>query len=61
MAIGVIIFTLASVAAGLAPNGGFLVLARVLQGFGGAMVLPTTVSLINATFRGKERGIAFAI
>lgn len=61
MVIGVIIFTLASVAAGLAPNGGFLVFARVLQGFGGAMVLPTTVSLINATFRGKERGIAFAI
>ena len=33
----------------------------MLQGVGGAMVLPTTLSLINATFRGRERGIAFAI
>jgi MFS family permease len=38
-----------------------MILARVLQGFGGAMVLPTTLSLVNANFQGKERGIAFAV
>ena len=32
-----------------------------MQGVGGAMVLPTSLSLINAGFRGRERGIAFAV
>lgn len=61
LVIGVAVFTAASVAAGLAPDGALLIAARVLQGVGGAMVLPATMSLINATFRGKERGIAFAV
>src|SRR4051812_39814625 len=61
MLIGVVIFTLASVLAALAPSAGLLVLARLVQGVGGAMILPTTLSLINATFRGRERGIAFAV
>src|SRR6478736_3618865 len=59
--VGVAIFTLASVAAALAPTGGFLIGARLVQGVGGAMILPTTLSIINATFRGKERAIAFAV
>jgi EmrB/QacA subfamily drug resistance transporter len=59
--IGVIVFTAASIFAGLSVNGASLIAARVVQGVGGAMVLPTTLSLINATFRGRERAIAFAI
>ena len=47
--------------AALAPTGEFLIFSRVIQGIGGAMILPTTLSLINATFRGRERGIAFAV
>lgn len=58
---GVGIFALASVAASLAPTGDLLIAARLVQGVGGAMVLPTTLSLINATFRGRERAIAFAV
>lgn len=58
---GVIIFAAASVFAAVASSGELLILARIVQGVGGAMVLPTTLSLINATFRGKERGIAFAV
>jgi len=58
---GVAIFAASSVLAALSPSGDLLIASRVLQGVGGAMVLPTTLSLINATFRGKERGIAFAI
>ena len=58
---GVAVFTAASVFAGLSPDGPFLIASRVLQGVGGAMVLPATTSLINATFRGRERAIAFAI
>src|SRR6185312_3697392 len=61
LVLGVTVFTLASVFAGLAPSGDALILARVIQGVGGAMVLPTTLSIINATFRGKDRAIAFAI
>lgn len=58
---GVGIFALASVEASLAPTGDLLIVARLVQGVGGAMVLPTTLSLINATFRGRERAIAFAV
>lgn len=61
MLIGVVIFALSSVAAAYAPTGDILILARLVQGVGGAMILPTTLSLINATFRGRERGIAFAV
>lgn len=61
MLIGVVVFVVASVMAGLAPTGQFLILARLIQGVGGAMILPTTLSIINATFRGRERGIAFAV
>ncbi|CAN5315816.1 DHA2 family efflux MFS transporter permease subunit [soil metagenome] len=59
--IGVTIFALSSVVAALAQSGDALIAARVVQGVGGAMILPTTLSIINATFRGRERGIAFAV
>lgn len=59
--IGVVIFVLASVWAGLTDSAAELILARVIQGVGGAMVLPTTLSLVNANFQGRERGIAFAV
>ena len=58
---GVVIFTLASVGAALASTGELLILARFVQGVGGALMLPTTLSLLNATFRGRERAIAFAV
>jgi MFS family permease len=53
LSIGIIIFILASVWAGVAETSNVLILARVIQGIGGAMVLPTTLSLLNATFQGK--------
>ena len=59
--IGVVIFILASVWAGLTDSASELIAARVIQGVGGAMVLPTTLSLVNANFQGRERGIAFAV
>jgi EmrB/QacA subfamily drug resistance transporter len=59
--IGILIFIAASVWAGFSTDAGTMILARIVQGVGGAMVLPTTLSLVNATFQGKERGIAFAI
>ena len=61
LVIGMSVFIVASVLAGLAQSGELLIGARIIQGFGGAMVLPTTLSLVNANFQGKERGIAFAV
>jgi len=59
--IGVVVFVAASVLAAVAGSGEALIGARIIQGFGGAMILPTTLSLINAGFTGRERGIAFAV
>ena len=61
LVLGVAVFAAASILAALAPTGDLLIAARVIQGVGGAMVLPTTLSLINANFRGRERALAFAI
>ena len=52
--IGMTIFTLGSVAAALAPSIGALVAARAVQGLGGAIVTPLTVSRPIAT-RGRSR------
>lgn len=59
--LGVSIFAAASILAATSQSGDFLIGSRILQGVGGAMVLPTTLSIINATFRGKERALAFAV
>ncbi|MGF0316698.1 DHA2 family efflux MFS transporter permease subunit [Nocardia fluminea] len=58
---GVVVFGATSILAGLAPDGGLLVIARFLQGAGAAMILPTSLALLNATFTGKARGQAFAV
>ncbi len=58
---GLVLFVLASLGAGLAPNGTLLVGARLLQGLGGAAISPATLSIVSSEFRGRERGIAFGI
>ena len=58
---GAVLFGATSVLAGLAPSSGLLVLARFLQGASAAMLLPTSLSLLKATFTGKARGQAFAV
>jgi EmrB/QacA subfamily drug resistance transporter len=59
--VGLAVFTGASLACGLAPNGGFLIGARVVQGLGGALMNPATLSIISATFPPRERGKAIGI
>ncbi|GII79962.1 MFS transporter [Sphaerisporangium rufum] len=58
---GILVFVVGSVVAAVAAGGAMLVGARVIQGIGGAAILPTTLSIINATFRGRERATAFAV
>ena len=58
---GAAAFAAASVLAALAQSGPELIGSRVLQGIAGAMMLPTSLSLLNAGFRGRDRAIAFAV
>lgn len=57
-AIGVVAFTLASLACGFAPNTSTLVAARALQGIGGALMVPESLAMISAAFPEGERGRA---
>ncbi len=54
---GLGIFTLASAAAALAPSIEVLIAARALQGFGGAIVLPLTLTILSAAFPAERRGL----
>ncbi|MEU8356143.1 DHA2 family efflux MFS transporter permease subunit [Nonomuraea sp. NPDC048882] len=55
------VFALASLACGLAPSGGVLLAARVVQGAAAAAMMATTLALISATYHGRRRGIAFGV
>jgi EmrB/QacA subfamily drug resistance transporter len=56
--IGVVVFTLASLACGFAPNTSVLVIARAVQGIGGALMVPESLAMISAAFPEAERGRA---
>lgn len=58
---GLTLFLFASVLAGFAPSGETLIGARFLQGLGGAAILPSTQSILNSNFQGRDRAIAFGI
>jgi EmrB/QacA subfamily drug resistance transporter len=55
---GVVVFALSSAAIGLAPDQGWLVAGRALQGIGAAFMMPATLSIITVTFPAEERGKA---
>jgi EmrB/QacA subfamily drug resistance transporter len=57
-AIGVGVFTLGSVAAALAPSVELLNLARAVQGLGGAIVMPLTLTILSAAVAPERRGLA---
>lgn len=53
--IGLALLTAATLLAGLSPTGPLLVVARVVQGLGAAMVLPASLALVPALFIGRMR------
>src|SRR6266849_5835156 len=55
---GVVLFTVASAWCGLAPNIRQLILARGLQGLGGALLVPGSLALISVNFSQEQRGRA---
>jgi len=59
--VGLAVFTASSLACGLAPNAGFLIGARVVQGIGAAIMNPATLGIITATFPPRQRGMAIGI
>jgi EmrB/QacA subfamily drug resistance transporter len=59
--VGIAIFTLSSLACGMASTGGMLIGARIVQGVGAALMNPATLSILAATFAPKERGKAIGI
>jgi EmrB/QacA subfamily drug resistance transporter len=57
--IGLVIFTLGSIACGASQDIFFLQVARAFQGIGGAAMFATALALLAAAFHGKDRGTAF--
>jgi EmrB/QacA subfamily drug resistance transporter len=56
---GLVVFTVASLASGLAWSEGALIGARAIQGFGAALITPAALSILTTTFtEGKERNTA---
>jgi EmrB/QacA subfamily drug resistance transporter len=59
---GLTLYAAASLGGGLASEPEFLLVARAVQGLGGALVFPATLSLVNTTFaEGRERNRAVAV
>lgn len=59
--IGISLFVLASLACGFAPTTEFLIRARVVQGIGGAMMIPGSLAIITTYFDPDQRGGAIGM
>jgi EmrB/QacA subfamily drug resistance transporter len=60
--VGIVVFTVASLLAGLAWSEGSLISARALQGLGAAVITPAALSILSTTFvEGRERNIALGV
>jgi EmrB/QacA subfamily drug resistance transporter len=58
---GVVVFAAASALIASSGSAAELIAARALQGVGAAMILPSSLSVLNAVYRGRDRAIAFAV
>jgi EmrB/QacA subfamily drug resistance transporter len=60
-AIGLLVFTIASALCGFSQNVGQLIAARIVQGVGGALLTPQTLSILTSIFPPERRGAAFGV
>jgi len=60
-ALGIVLFTGASIWCGLSPNTSQLIVARAFQGAGGALLIPGSLAIVNISFSDEHRGRAFGI
>lgn len=58
--LGMLLFAIASLLCGVAPNGGLLVAARVLQGLAAAVMQPQVLAMLGLVYTGEQRPKAFA-
>ena len=58
---GIVLFGLGSLGSGAAQDGTSIIAARALQGFGAAMVFPSSIAMISAVFPPEQRGVAFGL
>ncbi len=59
--LGLVVFTIASLLCGVAPDALFLILSRAVQGVGGAAMFAASLALLANEFKGRERGTALGI
>lgn len=58
---GIAVFLLGSLASGSAQDPSFLIAARAVQAIGAAMMLPSSIAVINVLFTGRQRAVAFGL
>ncbi|WP_426512332.1 MFS transporter [Dactylosporangium sp. McL0621] len=58
---GLVVFAVASLACGLAPNVGALIAARGVQGLGAAAMYATNAALLGRAYQGRDRSFAFGV
>jgi EmrB/QacA subfamily drug resistance transporter len=58
---GLVLFTIASAACALAPTAGELIAARTMQGLGGAVVLPLSLTILTTAFPAERRGMIVGV
>jgi EmrB/QacA subfamily drug resistance transporter len=59
--IGLLVFVAGSVASAFAGSAGFLIFSRAVMGVGGALIMPSTLSIITNVFPPRERGRAIGV
>lgn len=58
---GLVVFALSSLCCALAPDDALLIAARAVQGIGAAAMFATNSALLNTTYTGRDRGVAFGV
>jgi len=59
--VGISLFAVGSAISGVSNDLGTMLVGRVIQGFGAAMAIPSTLSILTTTFVGKARALAFGV
>jgi EmrB/QacA subfamily drug resistance transporter len=59
--LGLVVFAASSLASALSPGASALVAARAVQGVGGAAMLATSFALLNVSYEGRRRGVAYGV
>jgi EmrB/QacA subfamily drug resistance transporter len=59
--VGISLFAVGSAISGVSNDLGTMLIGRVIQGFGAAMAIPSTLSILTTTFVGRARALAFGV